>query len=391
MTMSTRPNYLRAETDAGISGVANPAFMRRALHIAGAARGRTAPNPMVGAVVVRDGQIVGEGYHRRCGGPHAEVLALKMAAGRATGATMYVTLEPCAHHGCTPPCVDALIAAQISRVVVAAIDPDQRVDGRGVAALRRAGISVEVGLLGDEERVQNYAYFCSRIGAKPVVTLKMAITADARVAREVGRRDRVTGPQVQRQVHAMRAEHDAIVIGVETARVDQPRLDCRVFDAAATLPIPVVLDTGLRLNADNRWAREGRSYVVLCAPGAPGCRRLALERAGARVVACESGGGGVDIHAAVEALVGLGLPRIFVEGGPSVFRSFLKSGCWNTLYLFESSRRFGGSGVPLNAGRAFPPMDAVALAPLSVGPDTLYRWIRRENLIALRRRTAEGV
>ena len=219
--------------------------MRRALRLAERGRYTTAPNPRVGAVVVRDGEVVGEGFHLRAGEPHAEPLALAAAGERARGATIYVTLEPCAHTGRTPPCADALIAAGIARVVAAHRDPDPRTAGGGFARLRAAGIEVESGLLAEEAIKLNLAWLVSRAFGRPGVTLKWAMSLDGRIASAGGESRWISGPAARRWALALREEHDAILVGVGTILADDPRLDRRLGKAAGPI-VRVVLDRQLR-------------------------------------------------------------------------------------------------------------------------------------------------
>jgi diaminohydroxyphosphoribosylaminopyrimidine deaminase/5-amino-6-(5-phosphoribosylamino)uracil reductase len=217
--------------------------------------------------VVSAGREVASGHHRRFGDAHAEVLALDGAGERARGATLYVSLEPCAHHGHTPPCVDRILAAGIARVVAPAPDPDARVNGRGIARLRERGIRVDVGGEATAAVLENLGYYRQRLGLGPTVTLKIAASADGMAARARGQRDDVTGAAARREVHGLRALHDAVVVGVETALIDRPRLDCRLLEGGVDRePMPVVIDTHLRTEADNAWSRAGRPFVVVTGP-----------------------------------------------------------------------------------------------------------------------------
>ena len=322
--------------------------MTRARELARQGAGRTGPNPTVGAVVMRDGREVGAGYHRRHGDAHAEVVALDHAGEAARGATLYVTLEPCAHHGHTPPCVDRIIESGVARVVCPAIDPDPRVRGRGIDTLRARGVRVDVGCLAEAAVLDTLAFYRSRLGLPWTVSLKMAVTADDRVARAPGQRDDVTGERARADTHVLRAIHDAVVVGIETVLADHPRLDCRLLPGGVDRdPTPVVLDTHARTPADNAWARAGRAYVVACGSGADASRIDALERAGARVLRVPVVAGGVDVREVVRLLAAMGLPRVMVEGGPRVFWSFVASECWNAAWLYRSERVFGPAGVPL--------------------------------------------
>jgi len=354
--------------------------MRRALALAWRAVGDTRPNPIVGAVVVADGEVAGEGYHHRCGGPHAEVPALDGAGDRARGATLYVTLEPCAHQGRTPPCVDAVIASGVGRVVVAMIDPDPRVAGRGIERMRAAGITVEVGCLAPEAIAHNLGYLCEHLGAATAVTLKVAVTMDGKIAAARGRRDTITGVEALRDVHRIRSAHDCIVVGVDTAIIDSPRLDCRYFDVERRPPVPVVFDTHLRCPTDSPWSRAGRRFVVMCGPDPDPSRRAAIERAGGRVVPCGLRAGRVDVAHAVVQLGEMGLGRILVEGGAGVFSSFVDAGTWDALYLYQAPTLFGEAGVPLYRGRREKGIAGRLVDTERLGGDTRHRFISAEGL-----------
>lgn len=322
--------------------------MNRARALARLGCGRTGPNPIVGAVVVRDGREIASGFHRRHGDVHAEVAALDAAGDAARGATLYVTLEPCAHHGCTPPCVDRIVQSGIARVVFPAIDPDPRVRGRGMDALRAAGIQVDVGCLADAAVLDALGFYRDRLVLTPTVVLKMAVTEDGMVARGPGRRDDVTGEAARADVHALRALHDAVVVGVETVLTDRPRLDCRSLAAGVDrVPVPVVLDTRARTPIDNVWAKEKRAYVVVCAPDADAARVAVLRGNGARVLFAAAGAGGLDVVDVLRVLTAAGLSRVLVEGGPRVFWSFVDAGCWDAAWVYRSARAFGPEGVRL--------------------------------------------
>ncbi len=326
--------------------------MQRARELARRGAGRTGSNPIVGAVVVKDGAVVATGFHREQGDRHAECLALERAGEQARGATLYVTLEPCAHQGRTPPCVDGIIRSGAARVVCPSIDPDARVRGRGITALRAAGVQVDVGCLRDAAILDNIAFFRGRLGLSETITLKMAVSADNMVARVPGRRDDVTSEASRADVHVLRAMHDAVVIGIETLLIDRPRLDCRLLPNGVDRdPIPVVLDTHARTPLDNRWGREGREFIVVCSRDAETSRVEALSRVGARVVKVSAGSSGVDVHDVTSALEADGLSRVLVEGGPRVFRSFIAAGEWDALWLYRSPREFGDGAVPLFTSR----------------------------------------
>jgi diaminohydroxyphosphoribosylaminopyrimidine deaminase/5-amino-6-(5-phosphoribosylamino)uracil reductase len=378
----------------GPASAVDETFMRRALDLAWTAAGRTRPNPMVGAVIVRDGEVVGEGLHARCGQAHGEVVALEDAGERAQGATMYVTLEPCAHHGHTPPCVGRVISSGIRRVVVTTVDPDHRVDGRGIDTLRRSGIRVDVGCVPDTAVVQNICYYKNRLQVEPTVMLKMAATVDGKIASAPGRRDDITGPESRAYVHRMRAINDCIVVGIDTVLVDDPALDCRLIDTdpdhPLAVPVPVVLDTRLRLDVHNRWARQERPYIVLTGPDVDAHKAQEIDSGSGRVIQCLDAPKGVSISDAVDALATLGLWRILVEGGAGVFTSFVRSGCWDALFLFQSSKLFGDAGVSLFRGGRDETVAGRLVDSVDVGGDVLHRFLSARAHAEILDRVSEG-
>ena len=242
-------------------------WMHRCLTLASQGRGRTAPNPMVGAIIVRGDEVLAEGWHRAPGLAHAELDALNALTTDPAGATMYVNLEPCCHHGRTPPCTDAIIKSGISRVVVGVIDPDPRMQGKGIALLREAGIEVEVGVAEAECRALNEAYFSVLERGRPWVTVKAAITLDGRIADADGASQWITGPQARAAGHALRNGHDAVLVGSGTLQSDDPSLNTRLDGGRDALP--VLLDSELRCPADAKVLSAGRRPVIFCAPGAP--------------------------------------------------------------------------------------------------------------------------
>lgn len=327
--------------------------MRRALRLAERGRGRVNPNPMVGAVVVRRGRIVGQGWHRAAGRDHAEVEALRRAGSNARGATMYVTLEPCAHTGRTPPCVDAIVRAGIRRCVVALRDPHRVVDGRGLRRLRGAGIAVEVGSCADEVSAMLAGYLMTHERGRPRVTLKLATSLDGRIAppggfHRTGAGRWLTGPEARRAAHGLRARSDAIVIGAGTARQDDPRLTARL--GAGTpfrQPLRVVCDTELRLPRTLRvfGSRLARGTVVACGPRAPRRRQAALEDRGVRVWRLPSAGGGVSARALLSRLGREGCFEVMVEGGATLATSWLDAGVIDRVALFVAPQVLGARGL----------------------------------------------
>ncbi|OGF05483.1 MAG: riboflavin biosynthesis protein RibD [Candidatus Eisenbacteria bacterium RBG_16_71_46] len=321
-------------------------FMRRALRLAERGRGRTHPNPMVGAVVARAGRVVGEGWHRAIGLDHAEVEALARAGARARGATMYVTLEPCAHTGRTPPCVEALERAGIARCVVALRDPHRIVNGRGIRSLRRAGIRVDVGVGADEARDLLGGYWLAHTRRRPRVTWKVAATLDGRIADRAGRSRWITGPEARAHGHRLRATADAVLIGSGTARADDPRLTARAVGAARQ-PLRVVCDSALELPLTLRLfgAALARGTVVACGPSAPLRRRRALEARGVTVWPLPLRAGRVSPAALARRLAREGRYEVLLEGGATLGTAWLRAGLVDRVALFTAPRLLGADGL----------------------------------------------
>ena len=359
---------------------ADQRFMRRALLLARRGGRATRPNPMVGAVIVRDGQILAEGYHRRPGAPHAEIDALARLGGRAPGATLYVTLEPCSHTGRTPPCTEAVLASGVTRVVVAVRDPNPLVDGRGFAKLRRAGVTVEVGCLEQTCRELNRPFFVWIREKRPLVTMKAAATWDGFIAdgRPRGKAAPVwlTGPAAREAAHALRAAHDAILVGAGTVQADDPRLTDRRRGARTKdrrgreQPLRVVLDG--RLSIDPRAAvlrRTDASTAPTLVLGAksPGSERRAkaLRAAGAEVLLIRGRDGRVAIADVLETLASRDIQSLLVEGGADMHGAFIEAGLIDRVALFLAPRLLG-SGTPIARGPGRSVTDALHLGPASV-------------------------
>jgi diaminohydroxyphosphoribosylaminopyrimidine deaminase/5-amino-6-(5-phosphoribosylamino)uracil reductase len=353
------------------------AFMARALRLAARGRGRVSPNPMVGALVVAGGRIVGQGWHRRPGEPHAEVLALRAAGPRARGATLYVTLEPCCHEGKrTPPCVPTILASGVRRVVVAMRDPNPLVSGRGLARLRRAGLAVSLGCRREEAERLNLWYGHRMRTGRPYVILKAAMTLDGKIATASGESRWITGEAARRDVHRLRARVDAILVGVNTVLRDDPRLTVRpAGDRVAARdrhPLRVVLDSRLRIPPAARVLAHGpgrAGVLVVTTRHAPARRRAALERRGGEVLVLPAKARRVPLRACLEALGRRGVTSLLVEGGGEVHASFLREGLADEVRLYVAPRLLGGTdAVGLLGGRSPRRLaDAVPLATLRVG------------------------
>ncbi len=349
-------------------------FMRRALELAARGAGRVWPNPKVGCVIVQRGTIVGEGWHEQFGGPHAEVHALAAAGEAARGATAYVSLEPCNHHGKTGPCSEALRAAGVARVVCAARDPNPRAAG-GLERLAERGVSVESGVCEDEARVQNAPFFHLARGRElPFVTLKLAVSIDGAIAGPSKKRAWLTGPESQAAVHGLRAEADAVAVGIGTALADDPELTVRLGPAPRVLPARVVFDREARLPLTGKLAstaREAPVYVV-AGPSAPRARLTALEAAGIRLQQAES------LPDALRALRTAGMAHLFVEGGATLASALLAAGLVHHLIIFRAPVILGAGAMPAFA--ALPGREANEAPRLTVlerrvyGADLMTRY-----------------
>ena len=364
---------------------ADTAHMRAALALARRGLGNTWPNPSVGCVVVRQGRVVGRGWTQPGGRPHAETEALARAGEAARGATAYVTLEPCSHWGRTPPCCDALVAAGVARVVVAAGDPDPRVDGRGLRRLREAGVAVEQGLLEAEARAV-IAGFVRRITrGLPLVTLKLATTLDGRIATATGESRWITGGAARRAAHALRANHDAVLVGSGTVLADDPDLSCRVPGMARVPIARVVADTRLRTPLGSRLVRTARdtpTWIATRTGQAPAALAPFLE-AGVEVLPVRVKEGGLDLHALLGALAQRGVTRVLAEGGAGVSAGLLRAGLVDRVAWFHAPGVMGGDGLP--AVRPLPLKSLAAMprfrrvASRAVGEDWLTEFEREDS------------
>jgi diaminohydroxyphosphoribosylaminopyrimidine deaminase/5-amino-6-(5-phosphoribosylamino)uracil reductase len=325
--------------------------MRLALAEARRASGTTFPNPPVGAVVFRGDRVLGRGFTRPAGGPHAEVVALERARRRAgaaavRGASLAVTLEPCSHFGRTPPCTDAILAAGIRRVWVGHRDPHAPVAGRGLRRLRAGGIAVEVGVLAETCREQHRGFLSVVERGRPWVALKLAATLDGRIATARGESRWITGPRARARVHALRARADAVMVGSGTAAADAPRLTARRGQRVVRRPIRVVVDSRLAVpprHAPFDDAHPGRTWV-LCGPAAPVARRRALEGKGIRVLSVPGGGNHLDLRSALRRLAREGLTFVLVEGGGGLAAALLRRGLVDEVHWFVSPTLLGADG-----------------------------------------------
>jgi diaminohydroxyphosphoribosylaminopyrimidine deaminase/5-amino-6-(5-phosphoribosylamino)uracil reductase len=355
-------------------------FMALALALGRRGLGRTWPNPAVGAVIVKDEIIVGRGWTQPGGRPHAEVEALARAGAAARGATLYVTLEPCSHHGKSPPCADAVMAAGIARVVSAMEDPNPEVAGQGHARLRAAGIAVDVGTRADEARRAHAGHLRRMREHRPEILLKLAVSADDKVGLPGRRAAAITGEAARDRTHLMRAMHDAILIGIGTALADDPLLTCRLPGMADRSPVRVVLDSNLRLPVSSRLVTSARATPlwIVASEAAPHQNEQALRLAGAEVIRVHS------THLTrgnlLAALAEHGITRLMVEGGPIISAAFLAADVVDEVALFRSQVRLGGAainaleGLPLTALTESPRLMACDIEP--VGEDSLAYYER---------------
>lgn len=335
-------------------GLKDEDWMRWALQLAASARGQTSPNPMVGAVIVKDGELVGQGAHLKAGGPHAEVHALRMAGEKARGATVYVTLEPCDHHGRTPPCSRALIEHGVARVVVAMVDPNPLVAGGGIRRLRQAGVKVEVGLLEEDARALNRGFIQRMTRGRPWVIAKIAMTLDAQIATRTGESRWITGEKAREKVHELRSRVDAVVTGVGTVIADDPRLTARPPGGGLPRqPLRVVLDSRLRIPADAQILSTVSARTVVCAGRglAPAERVAELAARGVDVWLIDPDSeGGLDLRQVFGRLGEAGVNTALVEAGGRLQGSVFRSGLVDEVVFFLAPKLLMGSGIPALAG-----------------------------------------
>jgi diaminohydroxyphosphoribosylaminopyrimidine deaminase/5-amino-6-(5-phosphoribosylamino)uracil reductase len=336
-------------------------WLRPALRLAERGRGRTRPNPMVGAVLVRGDKVVGRGWHARAGSPHAEVRALREAGEKARGARLYVNLEPCRHFGRTPPCTDAIVAAGVREVIACMSDPDPRVGGRGFAALRKAGVKVRIGTLRAEAERLNAPYLRRQRTGLPSVTLKAGMSLDGRIATRAGRSQWITSAAARREARRLRGRHDAVLVGVGTLLADDPRLSAAGTNGHAH-PVRVILDSRLRTPPGSKVLRSrGGPVVLLARRDAPAARRARLERAGATIVAVGARRGRVDLRSGLRALGRRGISSVLIEGGGEVLGAALDGKVGDRLVLYVAPRLLGGSAArPAFAGRGTAPVEGAA-------------------------------
>jgi len=371
-------------------------LMGRAMALARRGLGRVEPNPMVGCVVVRGGRVLGEGYHRRFGGKHAEIEALDRCKGPARGATVYVTLEPCCHHGKTPPCTDALIAAGVRRVVAAMRDPFAAVAGRGFGRLRRAGIEVSVGLCGKQARRLNAAYLKLRTEGRPWVILKWAQSLDGKIATHTGHSQWISSAESRREAHRLRGRVDAVIVGSGTAGMDDPMLTCRHVRARRTAS-RIVVSGGLRIDPHSRLVRTAGQVPTIVATTRAALRRHArkasvLREAGCEVLGLATRRGRVSLAGLLDELGRRQMTNVLVEGGGKLLGGFFDDQLADEVVVFVSPQLIGGAAAPGALGGVGLPRVSRELGQEDmverrlVGGDMMYRIVLRDPARMNRRR-----
>jgi diaminohydroxyphosphoribosylaminopyrimidine deaminase / 5-amino-6-(5-phosphoribosylamino)uracil reductase len=325
-------------------------YMNLAINVAKAGVGQTTPNPVVGAVIVNDGRVVGIGAHLKAGEPHAEVHAIRMAGERAQNATAYVTLEPCSHHGKTPPCADLLITNKVKRVVVATTDPNPLVAGKGIAKLKAAGIEVEVGVCKEQADALNAVFFHYLDKKRPYVTLKSATTLDGKIATVTGESKWITGEAARQDVHLYRSIHDAILVGVNTVLMDNPSLTTRLPNGTGKNPIRVILDSKLRTPLDSQIVNDGKAETWIIVSNQVNQEKMNefSEKKGVRIIQLQEAN--LSINTMLTRLGEEGISSIFVEGGAEVNGSFLKEKAINQVIVYLAPKLFGGKQAPTAIG-----------------------------------------
>jgi diaminohydroxyphosphoribosylaminopyrimidine deaminase/5-amino-6-(5-phosphoribosylamino)uracil reductase len=327
---------------------ADRAFMGLALALADAGRGRVSPNPMVGALLVKEGRILCEGFHARAGAPHAEVMALDAAGDAARDATLYVSLEPCCHHGRTPPCVPRIVASGVRRVVAATVDPNPKVNGRGLRVLREAGVAADVGVLEGEAVRLNEVFFTYMTDGRPFVTLKAAVSLDGKIATVTGESRWITGEEARRRVHELRNEVDAILVGIGTILRDDPLLTTRLGIPGERDPVRVVVDSLARLPLDARVLNPlpAAPTVVAVGPEAPAGKVERLREAGATVLVLAQSGERISLASVMRALAAREITSVLIEGGAEIHASALAEGIVDKVAFFVAPLLIGGTTAP---------------------------------------------
>lgn len=326
-------------------------YMKRAIELAARGKGMTNPNPVVGAVIVKDGRIIGEGWHKKCGGPHAERNALASLTEPAKGADLYVTLEPCCHYGKTPPCTDAILEHGIKRVVIGSRDPNPKVAGKGAKLLRDAGVIVEEDFMRKECDRLNPVFFHYITAGTPYVIMKYAMTADGKIATKTGASRWITGEEARGEVHKLRSECMGIMAGIGTVLADDPLLNVRLTDGQARNPLRIICDSRLRIPIESQICRTVNTYptMIVCAVKRKEKIRQ-LETLGAEVVCLPGADGKVDLKRLMQTLGERGIDSILLEGGGELNDSALRAGIVQEVRAFIAPKLFGGSGAKTPVG-----------------------------------------
>ena len=359
-------------------------YMRRAIELAKRGAGWTSPNPMVGAVVVKEGRIIGEGWHRKCGGPHAERNAFAALTEPAQGADLFVTLEPCCHHGRTPPCTEAILDHGIHRVVIGSRDPNPMVSGKGAGLLRRHGVIVEEDFLREECDALNPMFFHYITTGRPYVVMKYAMTLDGKIATRTGASQWITGEDARRHVHQLRGRYSAILAGIGTVLADDPMLNCRIDGGHQ--PVRIIADSHLRLPLDSRLVQTAREYhtIAACAEVCPE-KEAALRSRGVEVLHIPGSDGRVDLRALVEYLGREQIDSVLIEGGGQLHETALKAGIVNHVCAYIAPKLFGGAGAKTpveGTGVSLPGEGAVLDNPqmTRLGEDLLLEYDVKEGM-----------
>ncbi len=363
-------------------------WMDNALTLAARGLGRVAPNPAVGCAIVRDDRLVARGWTQPGGQPHAETEALARAGARARGADVFITLEPCAHEGKTPPCVEALVKAEVARVICALQDPDERVNGKGLEALRQAGIEVVGDVLADEAASLNAGYLLHRRLRRPLVTLKAGASLDGRIASSSQHSRWITSELARRHAHRLRASHDAVLVGSRTALADDPELTCRLPGMEERTPIRIVADSHLSINLTSKLVRMANEHElwILCREDADLDRREALTSSGVKLFNADidKASGLIDIQQALRMIADEGITRLLIEGGSRIAASFLRADCVDRIVWFTAPLLIGGDGVAAIAGMGFDRLDETPhfrpLLSQPVGRDMMMTFERVKEI-----------
>lgn len=329
-------------------------FMRQTFRLAKKACGRTSPNPMVGAILVKDGKIVGKGYHKKAGEPHAEINAVKAAGELSIGADLYVNLEPCSHHGRTPPCANAVIKAGIKRAFIAIKDPNPEVAGSGIKRLQEAGIKVETGILENEALILNEAFIKHVTTGMPFVTLKAASSLDGRIATRTGDSKWITGEASRLHVHKMRDQVDAIMVGIGTVEIDNPSLSTRLPNKKGQNPIRVIIDEELRISLSARVINpESKDSLIIATTEMAATKKIEkLEKLGAKILVFRSINKMVPLKELMRELGTIGITSLLIEGGSEIHASALSEGIADKLAIFYAPKIIGGiSSIPIVGGK----------------------------------------